>query len=194
MKIGLYGAGGFGREVYPLIGGHERCLMADPEFSAPDTLTLPEFLDAGGTHFNVAVGDWRARKHLAESCIEEGLAPFTIISPRAYIAPGSNIAEGAIMMPFVAVSTPCRIGRFFHANYHAIIGHDVNIGDYVTLGPQACILGNATLRDYAYVGTGATIMPGVTVGEGATVGAGAVVLKDVPPNATVAGVPARMLK
>jgi acetyltransferase-like isoleucine patch superfamily enzyme len=42
-----------------------------------------------------------------------------------------------------------------------------------------------------WIGRGAAILAGVTIGDGATVGANAVVTKDVPPGATVAGVPAR---
>ena len=57
MKIGLYGAGGFGREVFPLIGGYNRYLLADEKYAQADTLTIDQFMDAGGTHFNVAVGE-----------------------------------------------------------------------------------------------------------------------------------------
>ena len=45
----------------------------------------------------------------------------------------------------------------------------------------------------ASIGSGAVIMCGVTIGERATVGAGAVVTSDVPADATVAGVPARVM-
>ena len=39
-----------------------------------------------------------------------------------------------------------------------------------------------------------TICPGVIIGENAVVGAGAVVIKDVPDNAVVGGVPAKLIK
>ena len=47
---------------------------------------------------------------------------------------------------------------------------------------------------YAWIGGGAIILPGVTVGEDAVIGAGSVVTHDVPPGATVAGNPARVLR
>ena len=49
------------------------------------------------------------------------------------------------------------------------------------------------MRRGASIGSGAVLLCGVTVGEGALIGAGAVVTADVPPGATVAGVPARVL-
>lgn len=50
------------------------------------------------------------------------------------------------------------------------------------------------IRRNAWIGAGATVLPGVIVGENAIVGAGAVVTKDVPDDAVVAGVPAKVLR
>ncbi len=46
----------------------------------------------------------------------------------------------------------------------------------------------------ASIGSGCTILANVTIGEGAIIGAGSVVTKDVPPNAIVAGNPAKFLR
>ena len=45
-----------------------------------------------------------------------------------------------------------------------------------------------------WLGASVTVVPGVTIGDGAIVGAGAVVTRDVPPDAIVAGVPAKLIR
>lgn len=50
------------------------------------------------------------------------------------------------------------------------------------------------IKRNAWIGANATILPGVTIGENAGVAAGAVVNKDVPDNAIVGGIPARIIK
>ena len=71
-------------------------------------------------------------------------------------------------------------------------GRDVKIEHQVTIGAekrQAPILG-----DDVFVGAGAKIIGSVTIGDGARVGANAVVVKDVAPNTTVVGIPARVVR
>lgn len=66
-----------------------------------------------------------------------------------------------------------------------LIEHGVTIGAEKNAAPA--------LGDDIFIGAGAKIIGGVQVGSGARVGANAVVVDDVPPNVTVAGVPARIV-
>ncbi len=59
---------------------------------------------------------------------------------------------------------------------------------------QSLVPGHIHIKRNAWLGAGATILPGVTVGENAIVAAGAVVSKDVPDNAIVGGIPAKIIK
>ena len=65
--------------------------------------------------------------------------------------------------------------------------HDFNDRAVLTCKP-------VHIKRNAWIGIGSTILPGVTIGENAIVAAGAVVSKDVPDNALVGGVPAKVIK
>lgn len=76
-------------------------------------------------------------------------------------------------------------------NSSAVIGNNVDIYQYVTIGSMynhAAHIGNNV-----YIGPSVCIVENVNIGDGATIGAGAVVVKDVPAGATVAGVPAKVI-
>lgn len=51
-----------------------------------------------------------------------------------------------------------------------------------------------SIGDDVWVGARSMIMPGVTINNGAIIGANSVVTKDVPPNAIVGGIPAKVIK
>ncbi len=71
----------------------------------------------------------------------------------------------------------------------ATLNHDLDPERRGNMFPAPVKIGNKV-----WIGAHATILPGVTIGDGAVVGAGAVVTKDVPENAVVAGVPAKIIK
>jgi serine O-acetyltransferase len=74
----------------------------------------------------------------------------------------------------------------------AVIGDDVSILQEVTLGGTGKERGDRhpKVRDGVLLAAGAKVLGNIEIGRGAKVGAGSVVLHDVPPCATVAGVPA----
>jgi serine O-acetyltransferase len=91
------------------------------------------------------------------------------------------------------------IGREFFIDHGAgvVIGETAVIGDRVTLYQGVTLGGTGfqrgkrhpTLGDNVTVGSGAKLLGPIDVGDGAKVGANTVVVEDVPPGATVVGNP-----
>jgi serine O-acetyltransferase len=77
----------------------------------------------------------------------------------------------------------------------AIIGDNVHMFQGVTLGGTSTRRAkrHPTLKDNVVVGAGAKVIGDITIGENAKIGAGSVVVTNVPPNATVVGVPGHVV-
>lgn len=78
----------------------------------------------------------------------------------------------------------------------AEVGNNVLIYQGVTLGGTGKDKGkrHPTVCDNVMISAGAKVLGPFTVGKGAKIGAGSIVLKEVPPNATVVGVPGRVVR
>ena len=76
-------------------------------------------------------------------------------------------------------------------NGGTIIGNNVNLSQFLNIGTNHRT--PAIIGDNVYIGPHVSIVEDVMIGCNSSIGAGAVVTKDVPENATVAGVPAKVL-
>ncbi|HTY45993.1 MAG TPA: serine O-acetyltransferase EpsC [Patescibacteria group bacterium] len=102
------------------------------------------------------------------------------------IHPGARIGKGL----FIDHGMGVVIGET------AVIGDDVLLYQGVTLGGTGLQKGkrHPTIGNNVVIGGGAKVLGNITVGDNSYIGANAVVIKDVPPNATVVGVPGRITK
>ena len=128
---------------------------------------------------------------------------------------GCTVGDGTRIGTFVEIQKNAIIGSRCKISSHSFICEGVTIEDEVFVGhgvmfintiePRATIEGRLqTEKDWkcvttlvkrgASLGSGAIIMGGITIGKSAMVGAGAVVTTDVPDNAVVVGVPARVTR
>lgn len=215
MTCGVIGAGGFGREVLPLVAhslswhyldSAPRIRLCFVETSPQQqtingipVLALDAFMALDGPkHYTIAIAESRIRQTIAEALAPSGIEPLPILAPSHQNLMANAIAPGAIFCHQTIITCNSRIGRHFHANINSYIGHDCQIGDYVTFAPGVQCNGHVHIGDHAYIGTGAILRNGtpdapLLIGEGAVIGMGSVVTRSVAAYSTVVGNPARPL-
>ena len=205
--IGIYGSGGFGRGLLPTVRaqygsfGNNFVFVDDDakmDINGISTVSFEAFSAIQDTEKRVtlAVADASVRRKLAERCSSAGIEFLHVQASNVIIGDDVQIGEGAVLCPYSHITSNIEIGIHFQLNIYSYVEHDCKIGDYVTFAPGVKCNGNIHIGSGAYIGSGAVIRQGrsgqpLRIGENAVVGMGAVVTKDVAPNTTVIGNPAR---
>jgi len=208
--IGL-GAGGHAKvviEILRLTGGYKLVGLLDRrrELWGTQVLGVPvlgndtlihklyeqevrhEFIGVG------TVGNTRARRLLYDKACRQGFDIVNATHPEAIVSPSAKFGSGATIMAGAIINSSACLGNNVIVNTGAIIEHDCVIGNHVHIATGARLASTVYVSDGVHIGLGASIRQCIHIGRNVIVGAGAVVVSDVPDNATVAGVPARILR
>ena len=204
--IVILGSGGHARVVADACARAGRSVAGflDPEVRPGDRRGDLEVLGNDGLladarfmrehDFIVGVGDQRERIRLAREVNDRGGQLTSLIHPSAVMAPGIPIGAGSVILAGAVVNVGTKIGRCVIIHSNATVDHDGQLEDGIQVCPSAALAGEVTCRREAFIGIGARVIQGRTIGERAVVGAGAVVIEDVPPDVTVVGNPARIVR
>lgn len=209
--IGVFGSGGFGRDVMPIAKQHaadqnvvfvqDHVDAGTDRVNGTPLISFEEFASAKyrGWSAAIAVADSRVRRAIATRLEHIGRVPASLRAKSAIVFDTAEIGAGAIICDNTMCLANVKIGRFFHGNIYSYIEHDCVIGDFVTFAPAVRCNGTIHIEDDVYVGSGAIIKQGrtgipLTLGRGSIIGMGAVVTKDVLPGQVVVGNPARPMK
>lgn len=209
-RIGIFGTSGMARETRDIadVLGFSAVLVAR------DAVEIAAFDDAGEVMLEsdvdrfrdmpyiIGIGEGAVRRKIATRYAEK-VGFMNLIHPGATF--GRHQREqvesrrGVIVCAGVRFTSNISIGDFTIFNLNSTVSHDSIIGEFATISPQACILGNVEIRSGAWIGAGAVINQGMNrsrriIGANSVIGSGAVVLDDCDADSVYAGVPARKIR
>jgi sugar O-acyltransferase (sialic acid O-acetyltransferase NeuD family) len=190
IKLAVYGAGGFGKEVRGMMEMNQ-AVYSFAGFLDDFQKTIPQLKEADFDDVLLAIADPIIRKGLIENWNRKKVDFANLISADIKLHPSVQVQRGSIICAGVKMTVDIHIGSFVIINLNSTIGHDVQIGDYCSIMPSVNISGNVKIGEGVFIGAGATILQNLSIGAGAIIGAGAVVTHSILPGEKLRGVPAR---
>lgn len=202
--LGIYGAGGLGREVLDIAlrineeedrwidivfiddAGHRTELVDFKVLSLPVFATSCDRLEAV-----IAVGEPQIRKKLYEKLVSYSIPLATVVHPTAIISRFANVEPGVIIGEFSSIHSNAHIGANTIVQPFCCVGHDIIIGRHVVVSTTANIGGNTVVEDCVFIGMNCSVLQNLRIGQNAIVAMGAVVFRNVDDGCTVLGNPAR---
>ncbi|OGV62315.1 MAG: hypothetical protein A2498_00215 [Lentisphaerae bacterium RIFOXYC12_FULL_60_16] len=118
----------------------------------------------------------------------------TLVDPSCFVHTSAQLGPGTVLYPGCFVGARARLGFRFFSLSQSTINHDDVTGDHVVCASGVLLAGVVTVGDYVYLGQGCTVRQFLKLGRNCLIGMGAVVVRDVEPDAVMAGNPARKMK
>ena len=150
----------------------------------------------------IGIGSPVIRRRIAER-FSASVRFINLVHPSASFGHGQRARVeqscGVIICSGVRMTRDVKIGCHTIFNLNVTISHDSSVGDFSTLSPQACVLGNVIIGEGVWVGASATVNQGSPadprhIGANVVIGSGAVVVANCDAGKVYVGVPAGLRK
>lgn len=209
MKLLVYCAGGFGREVMDIAHridcAHVRWetidfiddMREEPSYYGAKVFRFEaarERFGVAGMQAVIATGEPYVRKMLSEKLKAAGIGLATLVDTSAVISETATIGSGAIVFPGCFVSSMAKLGRNMAIIAGSTIGHDTVFGDNCVVSGQVNIGGQCSIGSESYIGMGAQVKESTRIGRGSIVGMGSAVFADIPDEVIALGNPCRPMR
>ena len=207
-KYYIYGAGGFGRSVLPIlkekVDDLSSILFID-DYSNKKYCNNIKIIKSKNLKFDnennkifIAISSIDTRRLIVNKNKSFFKKKYNLISKKSLIFDELQIGKGNIISPFCTIGSNVKIGNFVHMNLYSYVEHDCIIGNYVTLSPGVKCNGNVIIEDNVFIGSGAIIGNGtskkpIIIGKGSIIGTGAIILKNLKKNSKIIALPPKKI-
>lgn len=206
--LGIYGAGGLGREVLELAKlvntntvQWDRYVFVDDGnvehiINGISVLTEKDAKEQFGQKLQaiIAVGEPAIREKIYLKLSRDNIMLTTLIHPSVHIPDCSNIAAGVVICNGVTITCNADIMENVYIQPNAVIGHDVSIGKHSVISANCQIGGECQIGERVYMGFLSGTKQGLKIGNDVICSAGAIVFRDIEDAMIVVGNPARIMK
>jgi len=208
MVLGIYGAGGLGREVLELAriinekvkvwdeiifiidGEPENDVNGVKVYSYNDAIEqFKEKLEV-----SMGIGEPVIREKLFAKIKKDGIEAATLIHPDVYIPETTEIGNGVIIQIGNFISCNVKIEDYVHIQPHSNIGHNDVLKKGCMVSGFCNLAGGVAIGELTYLGISSCYKEGVSVGNNTIIGMGSAVYKDIPDEVIAMGNPARPMK
>ena len=209
MILGIYGAGGLGREVYEVAlqinlieNKWSEIIFVDDSENIDNPRPIPIFTfkdllqeySLNEYEVCIAIGEPSIREKLFGKVKEEGVKIASVIHPEVTIPDSTIIGEGVIICKFVSVTCDIKIGNNVYIHPMACIGHDAIIGDNSVISSYVDVAGNCNVGSKTFLAINVILKQGISIGSNTIVGMASVVHRNLPDSVIAMGNPARPMK
>lgn len=206
MTLGIYGAGGLGREVLELayqINQWKEIIFIDDIIEVDtirdniEVLTFDEMKSRYSVEdivLIIAVGEPSSRELVCNKVTQAGYRLATLVHPSVHISKTTILEDGVIIGANTIVSCDVHIGFNTFIQNSASIGHDTIIGKHSMISAFDSLAGACVIGDRTFIGMSVPVKEKIRIGSDTIVGMGSVVMRDIPDNVIAMGNPARPMK
>lgn len=210
--IVIYGAGGFGREVYCLLLAINKkeptwnCLgFYDDTMSKGMEIGSYGRVLGGCDELNqvdkslsvvIAVGTPKALQTIHSKIVNPNIDFPNIIHPSFAVADERTMFMGIgnIIVRDCYCSCDVCIGNFNVLNASVAFGHDVKVGSYNTFMPLVRISGNTTIGNGNFFGVSSVVLQKIKIGDNTRIGAGSIIMTKTKDGELYMGNPAKKVR
>lgn len=205
----IIGARGFGREVFALA---QQCTEFNKSFQikgfldekanaldgfqnyAPVLSSVEEYKVLENDVFICALGDVKWKEHYTSMILKQKGELINLIHPTVILSKNVVLGKGIIIFGHSYIGNDTRIDNLVTIQGGVQIGHDVKIGTLSHFNAFAFVGGYCMIEEKVTLNIKASVLPKVKIGQGCSVGAHSLVIKNLGPDTTVFGTPAKKME